>query len=77
MPTREFMRLSRRLATILRSHRKQLGLTQEDVAAEAGIPVRRYQKIEAAGQNLTLETIARLSRVLKIAPEELFSSGRP
>jgi transcriptional regulator with XRE-family HTH domain len=76
MSTREFIRLSRRLATTFRLRRQQLGLTQEDVAAEAGIGIRRYQIIEAGRQNVTLETIARLSRILKIPPEELFSNRR-
>jgi transcriptional regulator with XRE-family HTH domain len=33
---------------------------------------RRYQNIEAGEQNVTLETLARLSRVLGIAPKDLF-----
>jgi len=32
---------------------------------------RRYQQIEAGEQNVTLDTLARISRVLKIAPRDL------
>jgi transcriptional regulator with XRE-family HTH domain len=33
---------------------------------------RRYQRIEAGEQNVTLETVARLLRVLRIPPKGLF-----
>ena len=68
----EFRRLAKRLAIVLRRRREQLGLTQEDVAAESGMATRRYQQIEAGEQNVTLETVARLLRVLRIPPKGLF-----
>lgn len=68
----EFRRLAKRLAIVLRRRREQLGLTQEDVAAESGMATRRYQRIEAGEQNVTLETVARLLRVLRIPPKGLF-----
>jgi transcriptional regulator with XRE-family HTH domain len=68
----EFRRLGKRLASTLRRRRRILDLTQETVAAEAGMTTRRYQLIEAGEQNVTLSTIERLSKVLRIRPGDLF-----
>jgi len=71
MGTRDFGRLAKRLALNMRRRRRQLGLTQEATAAELAMAPRRYQQIEAGEQNVTLDTLARISRVLKIAPRDL------
>lgn len=68
---RHYKPLAKRLGAALQRRRLRLGLTQEDVAHEVDIPIRRYQTIEAGQQNVTLDTIARLSKTLRISPREL------
>ena len=53
--------------------RSSLGLTQEELADRLGIALKNLQRIEG-GQNLTLRTVDRISRVLGLEPMELFAS---
>jgi transcriptional regulator with XRE-family HTH domain len=64
--------LQRRVASRVRHLRLARGLTQEALAARAGIAVRHVQKIEAGEINTTLRTIARLALALEVDPSEIF-----
>jgi len=69
---REIIRL--KLGKKLRENRIRLGLTQEELAELANIDYKYLQKIE--GKNppaIKIDTIARLSKALKISPKELFN----
>jgi DNA-binding XRE family transcriptional regulator len=66
-----------RLGRTLRSARESRGLTQKQVAAEAGLSVRCYSCLErgrdpAGGHaNPTLDTILRVMRALSLSPFDL------
>jgi len=69
---REIIRL--KLGKKLRENRIRLGLTQEELAELANIDYKYLQKIE--GKNppaIKIDTIARLSKALKISPKELLN----
>ncbi len=67
-----FRRIRQRVAGQVRRLRLLHGLTQEAVAARAGLAPRHYQKIEAAEVNLTLETIVKVADALAVDVRELF-----
>lgn len=59
----------------MRAARLRAELTQERAAAEAGIGYKRYQRIEAGEVNLTLRTLHRLARALRVEPWQLLSGA--
>lgn len=72
MKDQKFRRVASALSSQLRRRRKELGLTQEDVADSLGIVARQYQKIESGKTNLTLRTLVRLSVALQVDLGDLF-----
>jgi len=64
-------KLAELIGNRFREIRKEKGLKQEDMES-FGISYRYYQKIEAGKANLTLNTIEKIARALKIDPRELF-----
>lgn len=59
------------IARVSAAARREIDLSQEEVAAALGMSGNRYAKIER-GQGLpSLETLARLARVLDVRPSEL------
>lgn len=60
--------VGRRIAEL----RQGRGLTQEQLAEQAGVTTRYVQSIEGGSENLTLETIAKLATILEARPIELF-----
>jgi transcriptional regulator with XRE-family HTH domain len=57
----------------LRQRRKELGLTQDDVAREAKISMQHYYLIEnGKSQNITKETMINIAQALKATVTELF-----
>jgi len=56
----------------VRRWRAQRGLTQEEAAARARIDYKRWQRIEAGQVNLTLKTLERIARTLRLDPLKLF-----
>jgi transcriptional regulator with XRE-family HTH domain len=65
-------RVIKHLCGVLKRRRKELGMTQEDVADALGMVARQYQKIEAGETNLTLRTLVRLGLALRIDLREFF-----
>lgn len=51
-----------------------LGLTQEDVAHEAGLSVRHYQQLESGLGNPTFETLFNVARVLGQTVQQLLDA---
>lgn len=49
--------------------RKRLGLTQAEVAEEAGLSDRTYADIERGSVNMRLETFLRICKVLHVSPD--------
>lgn len=54
----------------IRAARKKRELTQEDMQ-KYGFNWRHYQEIEAGRINITIETLARLSKIFKVEVSEL------
>lgn len=69
-----------RAGNILRTRRKELHLTQEDVALEAGIHSRQYQRYESGENDITVagvKPVLRICLVLELDPFELiFKNGQ-
>lgn len=60
------------------NRRKELGLTQTDLANAAGVPMRAIQKYENGEtkvKNMTLEYAIRLADALSIDPRELLDDN--
>ena len=69
-----------REATILRQRRESLGLTQKEIATEAGIDMRTYQRYEYGIISLSSTTMKvglRICAALELDPYEVvFENGR-
>ncbi len=56
----------------IRKIREKLGLTQQDVADKSGLHVSHYAKIERGELKAGLETLEKISKVLKLKIKDLF-----
>ena len=56
----------------VREERTKLGLSQEKLAARAGVHRTYIEMIERAEKNITLENIGKIARALKISIADLF-----
>lgn len=72
MSEREGKALLKRLAQRARELRAQAKLSQEAMAERAAMNVRPYQKLESGEVNVTLATLAQLSRALDVDVRDLF-----
>jgi transcriptional regulator with XRE-family HTH domain len=59
--------VGRRIAEL----RVERGLTQDGFAEKAGVSSRYVASVEAGGENLTLTSLARFARLLRVPPIEL------
>ena len=59
------------VAENVRRHRTSLSLSQEALAAEAGLHRTYIGSIERAERNLSLDNIERLARALRVSPSSL------
>lgn len=55
----------------VRERRKMLGLSQEILAARAGLHRTYIGMIERAEKNITLENIEKIAKALEVEPEQL------
>ncbi len=55
-----------KIGMLIREKRLELGLTQEELALKVGMNQPDISKIEEGRKNITLETLVRLCKVLKI-----------
>jgi len=60
-----------KLGANLRSARKQLGLSQEQVADRSGVHATEVSRIEAGKRDPRVSTVERLARAVKLKPGEL------
>ncbi len=63
------------LGEAIRTVRKQLGYTQEDFAAKAGIDRSYYGSIERGEYNLTVDTLVTVAAGLGVSVADLFERG--
>ena len=59
------------VAAAVRKARKNLGLSQEDLALEAGLDRTYISQVERGTRNCTVVGLARLARALKTTPDRL------
>ena len=59
------------LAQVIRSQREQRGITQENLAHQAGVTVASYARIERAESNPTWLTVTAIADALDISLKEL------
>lgn len=70
-----FQELAARLAVVVRRLRLERGWSQEEAAHQTGMGTRLFQAIEGARTNVTLTTLARLSRGFDVDAPLLFGSA--
>ena len=63
----------RKIGNKLLMFRKKVGLTQAEVAEEAGLSDRTYADIERGTVNMRIETILRICNVLHITPDMILT----
>lgn len=66
-----------RLGTLFTERRRDLALTQADVAERTGLSVKYYGEIERGEANATLDALAAIAFVLDWDPWTLFSRDAP
>lgn len=64
------------VAAAVRRARKGLGLSQEDLALEAGLDRTYVSQVERGTRNCTIIVLARLARALKTTPDRLLVAQR-
>ena len=71
------MDLRQVFAANLRRYRHAKGLSQEELAHEAGVNRTYMSKLETGGSYVGLEIIGKLATVLKISPADLLRIRPP
>lgn len=64
------------VAETVRKARKSAGLSQEDLALEAGLDRTYISQVERAKRNVTVVVLARIARALKTTPDRLLVAPR-
>lgn len=67
------IKLRKKFGNRIREIRKQLGLSQEDLGFKADLHRTYIGSIERGEQNVSLDNIGRLSKVLKVDLKDLFN----
>jgi transcriptional regulator with XRE-family HTH domain len=65
------------LSAAIRRRRLALGLTQEDVAFQAGLSVRHYQSLESGGLNPSYLVLRSVADALAIGISPLITEAEP
>ncbi len=64
---------SRKIGNRLLAFRKRMGMTQAEVAENAGLSDRTYADIERGNANMRTETLLKICEVLHITPDEVLT----
>lgn len=64
---------NRTIGNKLLAYRKKLGLTQNELAEQAGLSNRTYADIERGSVNMKVETILRICSALRITPDAVLT----
>lgn len=66
--------LRKRFGLLVAAHRRRLGLTQEALAAAAGVSVDTISKIEIGATGARFPMIEKIATALRVDPAELFTT---
>lgn len=66
-------KVNKRLGQRIRKLRKEMGITQEELAFRSKIDYSYLNQIENGRRNPTVETVAKIARALKTSSENLLS----
>jgi transcriptional regulator with XRE-family HTH domain len=64
------------VAEAVRRARKAAGLSQEDLALEAGLDRTYISQVERGKRNVTVVVLARIAKALKTTPDRLLVPSR-
>ena len=64
------------VAETVRRARKAAGLSQEELASEAGLDRTYISQVERGKRNVTIVVLARIARALKTTPDRLLVPAR-
>lgn len=62
---------AKKLGRMFKTTRFKLGMTQQDMAAKAGLNISHYAKVERGELKASLETLEKISKVLKLKLSDL------
>ncbi|MEI6209581.1 MAG: helix-turn-helix transcriptional regulator [Desulfuromonadales bacterium] len=68
---------SREIGAAIRKRRKELGLSQEQLAEKAGVSYQQLQRYENGGSMLNVENVQRIAQSLQIPVSHLFTTTQP
>lgn len=68
---KQFLGLNQVVASNLRRLRKELGISQEDLAEKCGLHRTYVGAIERSERNITLQTLEKLAESLGVSPQDL------
>jgi transcriptional regulator with XRE-family HTH domain len=68
---KQFLGLNQVVASNLRRLRKELGISQEDLAEKCGLHRTYVGAIERNERNITLQTLEKLAESLGVSPQDL------
>ncbi len=63
------------MGTTIRKHRRQLGITQEELAWRADLHRTYIADIERGGRNVTLRSVANLAKALRVSVDTLLTGA--
>ena len=70
------MRLAKLVGANIRRLRKERGLTQEVLAADAGMAMRHLGRIERADISPTVDALEKLAMALNVPPSAFFAGAQ-
>jgi len=68
---------SREIGAAIRKRRKELGLSQEQLAEKAGVSYQQLQRYENGGSMMNVENVQRIAQSLQIPVSLLFTAEQP
>jgi transcriptional regulator with XRE-family HTH domain len=72
-PEKVIVAIGRRIAELRNEH----GLTQRELAKKLKVSIPWVSRVEAVGENLTIETMVRIAHAIGVLPKELWEAPGP
>jgi len=68
---------SKEIGAAIRKRRKELGLSQEQLAEKAGVSYQQIQRYENGSSMLNVENVQRIAKILQMAVTSIFTPIPP